>query len=264
VGGGAGRTAQGSRRVNPLLVGGAAAAGAVVGLGSGWLAVHLERIERLREEEDEERLEYERDVAAAAAPAQTGGGEAPAAEPWVGERYGWTWLERVLSPVLTAAGFAVFVAHGTASVGLLIQLAWLAVFVHIVAFDLKHRLILNRVTYPAIVVALAVSPVSAGLNLERAAIGCVGVALFFFLQNLLSRGSIGLGDAKLGALLGAVTGAGPDAAHIGAVYAVIYAILLGGGTAIVLLALRLRRLKDPIPYGPFLCAGAAIILYLGP
>jgi hypothetical protein len=27
---------------------------------------------------------------------------------------------------------------------------------------------------------------------------------------------------------------------------------------------RIRKLKDPIPYGPFLCAGAALILYLGP
>ena len=68
----------------------------------------------------------------------------------------------------------------------------------------------------------------------------------------------------VGALVGAVTGAGPDPAHIGAVYAVIYAILLGGATALVLLVLRVRRLKDPIPYGPFLCAGAAIILYQGP
>jgi hypothetical protein len=31
-----------------------------------------------------------------------------------------------------------------------------------------------------------------------------------------------------------------------------------------LLVTRVRRLKDPIPYGPFLCAGAALILYLGP
>ena len=249
--------------MTPLLVAGAAAAGAVVGLGSGWLAVHLERLERLREEEDDERLEYERDAAIAVAKARAEGAEPVTPEAWIGERYGWTWLERVLSPALTAAAFALFVAHRDPSVGLLIQLVWLAVFVHIVGFDLKHRLILNRVTYPAIVVALGVSEVSSGLNLERAAIGCAGVALFFFLQNVISRGSIGLGDAKLGALIGAVTGAGPDSAHIGAVYAVIYGIFLGGATALLLLIARVRRLKDPIPYGPFLCAGAAIILYQG-
>jgi prepilin signal peptidase PulO-like enzyme (type II secretory pathway) len=41
-------------------------------------------------------------------------------------------------------------------------------------------------------------------------------------------------------------------------------VFIGGATALVLLVTRVRSLKDPIPYGPFLCAGAALILYLGP
>ena len=41
----------------------AGAAGAGVGLGTGWLNVVLERVERLRLEEDEERVEYEAEVA---------------------------------------------------------------------------------------------------------------------------------------------------------------------------------------------------------
>ncbi|MBV9524399.1 MAG: prepilin peptidase [Candidatus Dormibacteraeota bacterium] len=203
-------------------------------------------------------------MAAARSAAAEQGAEPPAALPWQGEQYGWTRLERWLSPALGAAGFGAFAAHEPAGWGLAIHLLWVAVFVHIVTFDLKHRLILNRITYPAVAAALALSQVSPGLTIVRALIGAGGVALFFFLQNVVSRGSIGLGDAKLGALVGAVTGAGPDAAHIGAVYAVIYAIFLGGGVAILLLLARLRRLKDPIPYGPFLCAGAAIILYQGP
>ena len=250
--------------MNPAAVAGAAAAGALIGLGSGWVAVALERIERLQQEEDEERLEYERDVQTKRERALAAGADAPDAEPWIGERYGWTWLERVLSPVATAFGFSVFTAHGPVTWGLLVHLLWVAVFVHIVAFDLKHRLILNRITYPAIVVALGIAQVSPGLTFTRALIGCVLVALFFLLQNLLSRGSIGLGDAKLGALIGAITGLGPDPNHLGAAYAVIYAILLGGAVALLLLVTRVRRLKDPIPYGPFLCAGAAIILYQGP
>ena len=250
--------------MNPAAVAGAAAAGAVIGLGSGWLAVYLERLERLREEEDEERTEYEREVQAKRASAIAAGSDPPVADPWVGERYGWTWLERVFSPLAAAFGFAVFTAHGPLTAGLLIRLLWLAVFVHIVGFDLKHRLILNRITYPAIVLALGIAQVSPGLSFTRALAGCVIVAVFFLLQNLLSRGSIGLGDAKLGALIGAVTGLSADPNHLGAAYAVIYAILLGGGVALLLLLLRIRRLKDPIPYGPFLCAGAAIILYQGP
>jgi prepilin signal peptidase PulO-like enzyme (type II secretory pathway) len=64
--------------------------------------------------------------------------------------------------------------------------------------------------------------------------------------------------------VGATTGLGLDADHLGAVYAVIAAVLSGGAVALLLLVTRLRRLRDPIPYGPFLCAGAALIIFVGP
>jgi leader peptidase (prepilin peptidase)/N-methyltransferase len=242
----------------------AAPIGAVAGLGAGWLSLWLERVEGLEAEEQEDRDIYERDVAAAQLKASEAGEDVPAAEPWLAEQYGWTWIERVLSPLLGAMGFAVFTAHEGFGSGLVIHLFWLTVFVQIVGFDLKHRLILNRVTYPAMVVALGLSFVSPGLTIWSALAGGAGVGLFFIIQNVVSRGSIGLGDAKLGALIGAICGISLDYNHIGAVYAVIYAIFLGGAIALVLLILRLRSLKDPIPYGPFLCAGAAIILFQGP
>ncbi len=248
----------------PLLIAGVTVAGGLVGLGSGWLAVALERVEKLEEEERQERIEYERDVVEAITSAAAAGEEPAPARPWVGERYGWTWLERWLSPALGALGFGAFAVHEDFGSGLLIHLLWIAIFVHVVDFDLKHKLILNVITYPSILAALVLSAWSPGLTVTSAIIGAVGVAAFFFVQNLVSRGSIGLGDAKLGALVGAVTGAGPTSAHLGAVYAVIAGVFIGGGTALVLLVTRVRGLKDPIPYGPFLCAGAALILYLGP
>jgi prepilin signal peptidase PulO-like enzyme (type II secretory pathway) len=242
----------------------AALIGALLGAGSGWLGVQLERVEKLESEEAEERLQYERDVAEASEAAAREGKPAPKAEPWVGEQYGWSWREYALSPALMAGGYAGFVAHEGVGAGLFIHLLWVTVLVHILVFDLKHRLILNKITYPSILIAVALAQVSPGLTVTRALIGGAGVALFFFMLNLISRGGIGLGDAKLGALIGAITGAGNDPAHLGAVYASIYGILLGGAAAVLLLITRLRRLRDPIPYGPFLCAGAAIILYQGP
>jgi Flp pilus assembly protein protease CpaA len=250
--------------VNPLVVAGVTVAGGVIGLGSGWLAVALERSEKLEEEEQEERVEYERDVAVEQARAAEAGEESVAPRSWKGESYGWTWMERWLSPALGAIGFGAFAAHESFGWGLLIHLLWIAIFVQIVDFDLKHRLILNVITYPSVLLALVLSEWSPGLTLTSALIGAVGVAAFFFVQNLVSRGSIGLGDAKLGALVGAATGAGPTSAHLGAVYAVVAGVFIGGAAAIVLLVTRVRKLKDPIPYGPFLCAGAALILYLGP
>ena len=235
----------------------AAPAGALVGLGAGWLSVVLERVEDLEREEREDREAFLRERDAA-------GDAAAAVGAWTPERYGWTWLERVLCPLLGAAGFTAFAVHEGVSPGLWIHLLWVAVFVHVVAFDLKHRLILNRVTYPAIVVALGLSFVSPGLTFVHALAGCVIVGAFFLMLNVVSRGGIGLGDAKLGAIVGAVCGLSLDLNHIGAVYAVIDGIFLGGLVAFVLLVLRIRSLRDPIPYGPFLCIGASVILFLGP
>lgn len=249
---------------SPLLIAGVTIAGGLVGLGSGWLTVALEKYEKLENEERQERLEYERDVAEELSRVAAAGEEPVVAAPWSGERYGWTWLERPLSPVLGAIGFGAFAAHETFGTGLLIHLLWIAIFVHIVNFDLKHRLILDVITYPSVVVAVVLSEWSPRITVTGAIIGAVGVAVFFLVQNLLSGGKIGLGDAKLGALIGAVTGAGPTTATLGAVYAIVAGIFIGGATAMILLVTRIRKLKDPIPYGPFLCAGAALILYLGP
>ncbi|HEX3604651.1 MAG TPA: prepilin peptidase [Candidatus Dormibacteraeota bacterium] len=241
------------------------AAGAVAGLGAGWLSVELERRERLEEEELEERREYEADCIREAEAAAAEGREPAAPPPWKPERYGWTWLERYLAPVLGAVGYAAFAAHDPLGAGLVIHLLWVTIFVHVVVFDVKHRLILNRVTYPATVAAIALAPFSPGLSLPHALAGAVAVYVVFVVQSLLLGGSVlGMGDAKLGAVVGATTGLGLDSRHLGAVYAVIAAILIGGVAAALLLVTRIRGLKDPIPYGPFLCAGAALIMYVGP
>jgi leader peptidase (prepilin peptidase) / N-methyltransferase len=251
--------------VNAAAVAGAALGGAVAGLLSGRAAVWMERVEKLEEEEAEDRRAYENEVALAVAGAANQTQAAPEAEPWQGERYGLTWLETVLSPLLTAAGFAAFTAHDEPGLGLAIHLLWVVVLVHVLAFDIKHRLILNRVTFPAVALALALAHWTPGLTFPRALAGAVVVWLFFMVQSLLFGGrAIGQGDAKLGALVGALTGLSLDSAHLGAVYAVIAAVLLAGVVAAVLLVTRVRGLKDPIPYGPFLCAGAALIIFHGP
>jgi len=251
--------------VNNVTIAAAAVGGGLAGWLSGRAAVYIERVEKLEEEEAEDRAAYEQEVALAVAAAANQSQPAPDAEPWKGESYGLTWLEKYLSPLLGAAGFAAFVAHDPLDHGLAIHLFWVVVLVHILAFDIKHRLILNRVTFPSIALALALAQWTPGLTFVRALFGAVVVWLFFMVQSLVFGGrAIGQGDAKLGALVGALTGLGLDSNHLGALYAVIAAVLLAGAVAIVLLVTRLRGLKDPIPYGPFLCAGAALIMFHGP
>jgi len=238
--------------------------GAALGAGVGWLNVRLERLERLREEEDAERIEYETEAATEAEAARARGEQPEPHQPWLPESYGWTWLEWGAAPVLGAASFALFAAHQGLTWLTVEDLFWMAVFVHIVTFDLKHRLILDWVTYPAIVVALALAAVTPGLSLVRALTGGAVIGLFFLTFHFVSRRGIGLGDVKLGALIGAVTGLAFDSNHLQAIYAVTGGVFLGGAAALLLLITRLRSLKDPIPYGPFLCAGAVLVLFQSP
>jgi leader peptidase (prepilin peptidase)/N-methyltransferase len=134
------------------------------------------------------------------------------------------------------------------------------VFIHITIFDLKHRLILDLVTYPAFVVALVLAAVTPGLSILQAVIGAVGMGGFFLIFHVVSRRGLGLGDVKLVALIGAVAGLG--AGHYQALEAIVVGVFLGGVVALLLLITRIRSLKDPIPYGPFLCVGAVVVLYL--
>jgi leader peptidase (prepilin peptidase)/N-methyltransferase len=250
--------------VNALVTVGAGLGGAAVGLGGGWLAVFLEGVEGLREEEDAERAEYEAEIASEAEAARARGETAADAPAWQPERYGWTWLEWGLAPVLCAFGFSLFTGRAGETWATLEDLLWVAVFVHIIVFDIKHRLILDKITYPAVALALILAAVTPGLDGIRALLGAAVVGGLFLALHLISRRGIGLGDAKLGALVGAVTGLAFDGVdHLQALDAVIWAILLGGAVAILLLITRVRTMKDPIPYGPFLCVGAAIVLLQG-
>ncbi|HYA01141.1 MAG TPA: A24 family peptidase [Candidatus Binatia bacterium] len=249
--------------MNPALTAGAGVAGAAIGLGAGWLSVFLEGRERLEEEENEERAEYEAEVAKQAEEAGARGDPPEPALPWLPERYGWTWLEWGLAPVLAAFGFSLFAGHQGLTWVAVEDVVWVAVFVQIIVFDIKHRLILDKVTLPAIVLALVLAAVTPGLSFFGTLIGGAAVGGLFALLHLVSRRGIGLGDAKLGTLVGAVTGLGFSDQYQAA-YAVVAAVLIGGVVALLLLISRLRSLKDPIPYGPFLCIGAAVVLFQGP
>ncbi len=122
--------------------------------------------------------------------------------------------------------------------------------------DLEARLIPNRLTLGGAVLGVAVAAAEA-----RLIAACVGAAValglfgaVYLVGNRLYPGGFGAGDVKLAGLIGLELGfpAGLSALLLG--------VLIGGGGALALLILRARRLKDPIPYGPFLCAGAAVTL----
>jgi leader peptidase (prepilin peptidase)/N-methyltransferase len=203
---------------------------AVVGAAGGWLvrwgSVRLARLEELE----------------------------PGNAPW--QVYG--------PPILSAVLFAVFAAHLAAHVTsfplLALRSVFVLVLVQVIFFDFEHRLILDRVMFPAMALALVVSlfgnPWWMGI-----ATG-LGVGLLFLLLGLAGQAifkaeALGFGDVKLALFMGLLVG-WPYIAQ-----ALFYGVLLAG-VASVGVIIRNRSMKGTIAYGPYLAAGTLIVLYLLP
>ncbi len=153
--------------------------------------------------------------------------------------------------------------------------AYCCLFIILMVIDLEHGLILNKVVYPSMAVALIISiflspsrvvyPDGAVVlllshlpepGIVQAAIGGGTGLLLFLLIVVISRGGMGWGDVKMAALIGIVTG------YLVFV-ALFLAVVLGGLVAVILLLFKLKKRKEGIPFAPYLSLGAMITLLFG-
>ena len=148
-------------------------------------------------------------------------------------------------------------ATGPDAAGLAAGLVFIAVLAAITLADLDLRVIPNRILIAgAVIGAPLVILADPGSAAERAiSVGAAGGALFI-VAFAYPRG-MGMGDAKLAALMGLYLGR-----------AVAPALLLGFlAGAIVGIGLILRHgsaaRKQAVPFGPFLALGGAICLLAG-
>ncbi len=215
--------------VSPYLV---AAAWAIVGAGAGWVvrwgSVRLARMEGLE----------------------------PGHRRW--QEFG--------PPILCLVVFAVFALVITPFPLLVVRSVFGLVLVQVVFFDFEHRLILDRVMFPAMALALLVSlsPLFAsGLVLWHQPwwmgilMGLIAGVLFLALalagSAIFKAEALGFGDVKLAAFMGLLLG------WPYTFTAMFYGVVLAGLVAIGYIAWH-RSLKGTIAYGPYLAAGALIML----
>jgi len=156
--------------------------------------------------------------------------------------------------------------HGSA-IELAIAAFYCSLFIVLLVIDLEHRFILDKIVYPAMGVALLISilfsipdflpQVGIVPGIVQAAIGGgIGLVLFF-LVVLVSRGGMGWGDVKMAALIGLVTG-------FPLIFvALLLAVIAGGLVAGFLLALKIKRRREAIPFGPFLSLATIVTLLWG-
>jgi leader peptidase (prepilin peptidase)/N-methyltransferase len=169
------------------------------------------------------------------------------------------WVE-----LATGVVFALLAWHYGLSPELAVMIFYACLFIIVFVIDLEQGLILNKVVYPSMVVALllALLPQSRlTLMIEpgiaSAALGgAIGFALFLLIA-IVSRGGMGWGDVKLAALIGLATG-------FPLVFvAIIMAAILGGIVAVALVIAKKRKRRQTIPFGPFLAVAAMITLLWG-
>lgn len=91
---------------------------------------------------------------------------------------------------------------------------------------------------------------------ERA-VGVLSVSLPLLLISLAVEGAFGGGDIKLMAACGLFLGWKLN------LVALFFALMGGGAYGVYLLAAKKKGRKDHFAFGPFLCAGAALSLFLG-
>ena len=166
--------------------------------------------------------------------------------------------------------------HYGLSIELAVTAFYFCLFITIMVIDWEHGLILNKIVYPAMAVALLISPFlppskvaypgeAATLlfntflpesGIAQAAIGGgIGLGLFLLIV-IISRGGMGWGDVKMAALIGLVTG------YLIFV-ALFMAVIFGGLVAVILLLLKIRKRKEGIPFAPFLSLATIVTLLFG-
>jgi leader peptidase (prepilin peptidase)/N-methyltransferase len=168
-------------------------------------------------------------------------------------------------PILSALLFGAFAYQaGVVTLPLLfLRSVFVLVLVQVIFFDFEHRLILDRVMFPSMALALLLSltgdPWWSGQGWWHGiATGLIAGLLFILMALggawLFKTEAMGFGDVKLATFMGLLLGPLPT------VYAMFYGVFLAGLAAIGVIIWH-RSLKGSIAYGPYLAAGALIELF---
>ena len=163
------------------------------------------------------------------------------------------WGPPVVSAVVLAA-FGFELGFGWL---LILRSVFALVLVQVIFFDFEHRLILDRIIFPSMALAVAASvfnhPWWAGL-----ATGIVAGLLFALLALvgalIFKAEALGFGDVKFAAFMGFLLGPLPT------VQALFYGVVLAGLASIGYIIWK-RSMKGTIAYGPYLAAGTLIVLF---
>ena len=122
---------------------------------------------------------------------------------------------------------------------------------------MDYMIIPDKLVLPGIIIGVIFSLIKGIPFFYGSLFAILILGTIIFLIIFFSRGGMGFGDLKLAMMIGA---------FLGIKYALMTLIIssfLGGIIAIFLLFFRIKRKKDPIPFGPFLSISSIIVLFYG-
>ncbi|MGH2699795.1 MAG: prepilin peptidase [Actinomycetota bacterium] len=175
-------------------------------------------------------------------------------------------LRYPLTELATGILFALSVAKFELTVTAAVYAAFFWVLVVLTVIDLEHKLLPNRIVYPAFIagwIGLVTAALIEGdaARLKIAALGALVFGGFFFLVAFIYPAGMGGGDVKLAFVLGSFVG---YAGGVGAVLAGMFlSFLLGGVIGILAMRFSGKGRKTQIPFGPFLALGSALAVFAG-
>jgi leader peptidase (prepilin peptidase) / N-methyltransferase len=145
-------------------------------------------------------------------------------------------------------------------------LVFLATLLALSAIDVELMILPKVIIFPSLFAVAVLLTVDAAVTndwhrLLIAALCGAGWFVLFFVINFASPRALGFGDVRLSTVLGLCLG------WLGIRYVILgffAANLVGAVLGLVLIATKKMSREQPIPYGVFLAAGAAIALYAGP
>ncbi len=123
--------------------------------------------------------------------------------------------------------------------------------------DLDLFIIPDILSITGTILFILVTPVVFNKSFTTVILGALAGFMFYFLLWLITGGQgVGLGDAKLMAMIGAYFG-------LSGVFPVIFlSSLIGSIIGIFLIVLRGKTRKTPIPFGPFLALASFIYFFI--
>jgi leader peptidase (prepilin peptidase)/N-methyltransferase len=143
------------------------------------------------------------------------------------------------------------------TVQLFIYLLLISALISVTFIDYQYMIIPNKITYPLIVISLLSAIIFDYLTIFQSLLGIVIPSLLLLIVAFIFKGGMGMGDVKLAAAIGGFMGWSYTLAGI------FIGSLFGSIIGLSLMGLGIIGRKTRIPFGPFICIGAVIMIFFG-